>query len=76
MSPECTTHGKADMIEARNDDLATCLRGMSYPATRTGMLEYATANGASDTVLGRLAEIPDREYGDLDDVGRQCQPDP
>jgi hypothetical protein len=64
------------MAESPHDDLAMCLRGMCYPATRSGLLEHATARGASDTVLGRLAEVPDGEYRDLEDVGRACPPEP
>jgi hypothetical protein len=64
------------MLHSPHDDLATCLQGMYYPATRSGLLEHATAKGASDTVLGRLATVPDREYRDIEEVGRACQPEP
>jgi hypothetical protein len=64
------------MSNAPNQELALWLRDVRYPATRSGLLEHATARGATDTVLGRIAAIPDREYRDLNDVDRACQPEP
>jgi hypothetical protein len=47
----------------------TVLEGIALPATRDELLDYARRQGAPPDALAALADIPDREYERLDDVG-------
>jgi Protein of unknown function (DUF2795) len=38
-------------------------RGLSYPATRDELAREAERNGASETTVRALRELPDRRYG-------------
>ena len=54
-------------------ELQVLLEGVSLPATRQELLDYASrqANGGVAALLERL---PDREYGSLDEVGEELLP--
>lgn len=48
-------------------ELQVVLEGISLPATRRDLIEYAARNDASFT--SDLERLPDREFGHIDEVG-------
>lgn len=49
-------------------DYRDFLTDVDYPCGRGEILRRAAANGAGDTVLGRLSTLPERDYDCLDTV--------
>ena len=50
------------------------LEGVPLPAERAELIDYASRQEDSDRVLSLLLELPDREYGTLDEVGEALAP--
>jgi hypothetical protein len=50
------------------------LEGVPLPAERAELIDYASRQHDSDRVLSLLLELPDREYGTLDEVGEALAP--
>jgi hypothetical protein len=50
------------------------LEGVPLPATRAELVEHARRQGAPDSVLAALGQVPDRAYDYIDDVGEQLAP--
>jgi uncharacterized protein DUF2795 len=50
------------------------LEGVALPAERAELIDYASRQVDSDRVLSLLLELPDREYGTLDEVGEALVP--
>jgi Protein of unknown function (DUF2795) len=50
------------------------LEGVPLPAQRAELIDYASRQQDSDRVLSLLLEVPDREYGTLDEVGEALAP--
>jgi uncharacterized protein DUF2795 len=50
------------------------LEGVPLPAERAELIDYAGRQEDADRVLGLLLEVPDREYGTLDEVGEALAP--
>jgi hypothetical protein len=50
------------------------LEGVPLPAERAELIDYASRQQDSDRVLSLLLELPDREYGTLDEVGEALAP--
>jgi Protein of unknown function (DUF2795) len=46
------------------------LRGIRYPATKQQLVDQARSNQADEEALSSLREMPDGEYGGLDEVSR------
>jgi hypothetical protein len=46
------------------------LRGIRYPATKQQLVAQARSNQADEEALSSLREMPDGEYGGLDEVSR------
>jgi hypothetical protein len=49
-------------------ELKTTLQGVTLPAEKPALLEYAVRQHAEPVFLGALRSLPDREYESLDDV--------
>jgi hypothetical protein len=52
----------------------TILEGVSLPATRQELIDYARSQDAGERLLGMLGWIEDREYASLDEVGEEIAP--
>ena len=50
------------------------LEGVALPAERAELIDYASRQEGADRVLSLLLELPDREYGSLDEVGEALAP--
>ena len=50
------------------------LEGVPLPAERAELIDYASRQQDSDRVLSLLLDLPDREYGTLDEVGEALAP--
>jgi Protein of unknown function (DUF2795) len=50
------------------------LEGVPLPAERAELIDYASRQHDPDRALSLLLELPDREYGTLDDVGEALAP--
>ena len=50
------------------------LEGVPLPADRSELIDYASRQGDSDRVLSLLLELPDGDYGTLDEVGEALAP--
>jgi hypothetical protein len=50
------------------------LEGVPLPAERAELIDYASRQHDSDRVLSLLLELPDGEYGTLDEVGEALAP--
>jgi hypothetical protein len=46
------------------------LRGIRYPATKQQLVDQARSNQADEEALSSLREMPEGEYGGLDEVSR------
>ena len=55
-----------DFIEAQK-----YLKGMDYPAGKQELVAHARSQGADGDLLGRLEQIPDREYDGPNAVSRE-----
>ncbi len=49
-------------------ELKTTLQGVTLPAEKPALLEYAVRRHAEPVFLSALRSLPDREYESLDDV--------
>lgn len=52
------------------DDLraSKALQGMDFPATKDNLIEYAEARGADQKSLQALRTLPEKEFGNMDEV--------
>jgi hypothetical protein len=60
-------------------ELKTTLQGVSLPAEKPALLEYAVQQRVEPPLLDALQSIPDREYESLDDLAEtlvHMQPPP
>lgn len=67
------------MDTSRAAELQVLLEGVSLPATKDELLEYAVRQRAEPHFLEALRSLPEREYASLDDVGEELlhvQPSP
>lgn len=46
-----------------NQEIAHAMKGIDFPATRQDLVNQAQRNGAPQTIIGRLQELPDEEFG-------------
>lgn len=51
-------------------DVQKALKGASYPADRTSLLETAKSNGADDDVLAAIEALPEERYGSPAEVSK------
>ncbi|HEX7935230.1 MAG TPA: DUF2795 domain-containing protein [Paraburkholderia sp.] len=51
-------------------DVQKALKGISYPADKTSLLDTARANQADDKVLDALQRLPDQKYGSPAEVSK------
>lgn len=51
-------------------DVQKALKGVSYPADKTSLLDTAKANQADDKVLDALQRLPDQTYGSPAEVSK------
>jgi hypothetical protein len=49
-------------------ELKATLHGITLPAEKPALLEYAVQQRAEPTLLSALRSLPEREYESLDDV--------
>ena len=49
------------------------LKGLAFPAARAALLERARNGGAGQDALETLECLPDKEFGSLADVLRDCE---
>jgi hypothetical protein len=52
-------------------DVEAALRGFTFPGTAKDLIERARQNGAEESVVERLADLPDRRFTSLGDALRQ-----
>jgi hypothetical protein len=67
------------MDAARAAELQVLLEGVTLPAGKADLLEYAVRQRAEPILLDALREIPDREYRSIDEVAEELlhvQPQP
>ncbi|WP_022871235.1 DUF2795 domain-containing protein [Yaniella halotolerans] len=52
------------------DDLraSKALQGMDFPATKDNLIEYAESRGADQKSLQALRTLPEKEFGNMDEV--------
>ena len=50
------------------------LEGVPLPAERGELIDYASRQHDADRALSLLLELPEREYGSLDEVGEALAP--
>jgi uncharacterized protein DUF2795 len=62
------------MASALAAELQALLEGVTLPARKSELVAYAREHVADARMLRPLAAIPDREYGDLDEVGEVLAP--
>ena len=59
------THG----VEGRSPaSITTYLKGIDYPANRRMLIDKARSNGADDSLIDVISQLPDKEYGNMADV--------
>lgn len=46
------------------------LKGMDYPASKDKLIQHAQQNGADDSAISALEQLPDAEYGSPTDVSQ------
>lgn len=51
-------------------DVTKHLGGMTFPAQKEDLLEYARENEADEKVLAAIEEMPEQDYGNMADVMR------
>jgi hypothetical protein len=61
-------------MSSRVAELQALLEGVSLPATKGVLLDYARREGADPGALALLEALPDREYGWIDEVGETLHP--
>jgi len=49
-------------------NVATFLKGIDYPSGKQQLIDHAKQNGAEQAVLGKLEQLPDRQYENMADV--------
>jgi Protein of unknown function (DUF2795) len=54
--------------------IESLLVGVALPAERRELLEYARAQPRGEQAAARLAQIPDRRYRSLNEVGEELEP--
>src|SRR5215212_2428601 len=54
--------------------IQTMLEGVSLPATKQELIDYARSQDAGERSLGILGWIEDHEYASLDEVGEEIVP--
>lgn len=59
------------MDSQRTAELQVLLEGVSLPAKRQELLDYAARQDDGGRFLGDLRALPDREYRRIDDVGEE-----
>jgi hypothetical protein len=52
-------------------ELQVLLEGVSLPAERSSLVEYALREGARSDQIGLLQGLPDCRYGSIDEVGEE-----
>jgi hypothetical protein len=55
----------------RAAELQVLLEGVSLPAARQELVDYASEQDDADRFLGDLRSLPDREYRTIDEVGEE-----
>jgi hypothetical protein len=53
---------------SRVAELQVVLEGISLPAERSALLDYATRQGATPLQIGLLHRLPEREFDTIDEV--------
>ncbi len=62
------------MNAQRATEIQAVLEGISLPATRSELLDYARANDPG--IVADLEALPDRQFDRLDAVGASLRPEP
>ncbi|HET6187400.1 MAG TPA: DUF2795 domain-containing protein [Trebonia sp.] len=58
------------MAQAEFIQVQKALGGISYPATKEQLVEYARGKNAGDDILKVLQSIPDQEYDGPNEVSK------
>lgn len=58
------------MTERDEIRVTKALQGLSFPATKSQLLDYASSRDVGTKTLRALSVLEDREYADKDDVAR------
>jgi hypothetical protein len=61
-------------MHSRVATLQTLLEGVSLPASKAELISYAQENGGDASAIDLLAQLPDREYEAIDEVGEALAP--
>jgi hypothetical protein len=61
-------------MSSRVAELQVLLEGVSLPAARDALVDYARREGADPGALALLDGLPEREYASLDEVGETLHP--
>ncbi len=48
--------------------ISHALQGVDFPTDKQGLFEHAKENGADESVLERIDDMPDMEYSSMADV--------
>ncbi len=51
-----------------NTDVKSTLEGLTYPSEKQDIVQYARGKGANMEAVGKLENLPDRQYEGVDDV--------
>ena len=58
------------VINVTGADVEAAVRGQDFPAAPRDLIERARQNGSDESVLQRLADLPERRYTSLGDALR------
>ena len=61
-------------MSCRAAEIQALLEGVSLPARKQNLLEYARGESADGALVGLLEALPEREYRSLDEVGEALHP--
>jgi hypothetical protein len=54
--------------------IESLLVGVALPAAKGELLDYARGQPGGERAAGRLAQIPDRRYRSINEVGEEIEP--
>lgn len=56
------------------ENITHYLQGVSFPAQKADLVEFAESHDVDERVLGELRRLPEREYADMEDVASESGP--
>ncbi|HLN19236.1 MAG TPA: DUF2795 domain-containing protein [Patescibacteria group bacterium] len=52
------------MANVSNDQVKKCLSGISYPADKSKLIQYAESTCGDEKVISMLKQLPEKSYGE------------